>query len=163
MQAAFARSSGGQGDLKLPSRRHLSSAPNQIRGRRPTKLGAESCHIIGHPPNQAHHASGSRQGPARSVLENPESGSLGHVGQHAPTRRRPARRNSWAENAWRKDPNTLSPQAPRSHSFAFHTRRPPCLRRPKRARLGTSGVDCPPAPARPARLLSGECLEEGPR
>jgi len=56
--------------LKLPSRRHLSSAPNQIRGRRPTKLGAESCHIIGHPPNQAHHASGSRQGPARSVLEN---------------------------------------------------------------------------------------------
>ena len=72
----------------------------------------------------------------------------------------PCPRTPAAENAWRKDPDRLSAQAPRSHSSAFHTRRPPCLRRPKRARFRhvwrrlPAGAGPPTAPLE-RRMLGG--------
>ena len=72
---AFARSSGGQGNLKMQSNSHLSSAPSQTRVRRATKLSTAPCYVMGHLRGQARRAPGARQANSRGVTDSGHAGA----------------------------------------------------------------------------------------
>ena len=58
----------------MPSKSHLSSAPNQTHVRMATKLGTEPCYTMGRPPGQARRAPGTLRADSRGVIENEHAG-----------------------------------------------------------------------------------------
>ena len=57
------------------SRSHISSAPDQTRVHRATKLGKAPCYITRRPADRHARAPGARQANFRGVIENEQAGA----------------------------------------------------------------------------------------